>query len=64
MNRKHVLNMVSRLLEIAGDTFSNHGCNDLPSDFFDVAGMDDDDIKELYREWHDWESFFAEWLRK
>lgn len=52
MKRQNVLNMISKLLEMAGDKFSNHGCNDLPDDFFE--GMDKDDIKELYQEYHNW----------
>lgn len=52
MKRQNVLNMVSKLLEMAGDEFCNHGCNDLPEDFFE--GMSKEDVQELYREYHNW----------
>ena len=31
--------VISRLLKIAYESFSNHGCNDLPDDFWD--GIDE-----------------------
>lgn len=52
MKRQDALNIVSKLLEIAGDVFSNHGCNDLPDDFF--TEMSEEDIQDLYKEWHMW----------
>lgn len=52
MKKQHIQSMISKLLEMAGDRFSNHGYNDLDDNFFD--GMDKDDIQELYEEYHKW----------
>ena len=52
MKRQNVLNMVSKLLEMADNVFCNNSCNDLPSDFFE--GMEEDEIKELHKHYHDW----------
>jgi hypothetical protein len=52
MQRKFALTLISKLLEIAEDEFSNHICNDLPDDFYE--GFDEKDIQDLYKEWHRW----------
>lgn len=31
--------IISRLLEMAGEEFSNNGCNDLPDDFYDECRL-------------------------
>lgn len=52
MKREHVISMVSKLLEMSDDIFSNHSCNDLPDNFFE--GMTHEEIRELDKEYHDW----------
>ncbi len=52
MNKKHINMMISKLLEIAGDKFSDHGCNDLPENFY--GDMTKEDIQQLYKAWHEW----------
>lgn len=52
IKKKHLNSMISKLLEMAGDKFSNHGCNDLPKDFYN--GMSETDIKQLYKDYHEW----------
>jgi hypothetical protein len=37
--------MVARLLEMASEQFSNHGCNDLDNHFF--AGIPEEEIDDL-----------------
>lgn len=46
------LAQIAKLLDMAGDQFGNHGCNDLPSDFWD--GVSHEDQVELYRKYHEW----------
>lgn len=53
MRKQNVLNIVSKLLDLASDEFSNHGCNDLPKSFYD--GMSKEEIQELYHEFHKWD---------
>lgn len=52
MNNKKIFKLISKLLEIAGDHFSNHGCMELPDDFFE--DWDQEEIKGLYKMWHEW----------
>ena len=46
MMKCHERKIISKLLEMAAQQFSYHGCNDLPKDFFD--GMTEDDVKVLH----------------
>ena len=51
--------MVSKLLKMASDEFSNQVCNDLPDDFYE--GMSVEDIQEVYKEFHKWYNSIQEY---
>jgi hypothetical protein len=44
--------LLAYLLELAGDKFSNHGCNDF--DFRDVPGLTDAEAKEFKKKYDAW----------
>ena len=48
------LRLISRLLQMADDVFSNHGCNDLFSDFWDEVGMSAEEQSNLLKEMQEW----------
>ena len=52
MNKENAINLISKLLGIAGDKFSNHGCNDLGEDFW--KGISTEEKLSLYKEYHEW----------
>lgn len=33
--------IIAQLLEMAGDVFGNHGCNDIPDDFYSKMGKEE-----------------------
>lgn len=54
MTRKE-MRMASLLLKAASSEYGHHGCNDIPSRFFDGVGLTDFekiDIARRYREWN------------
>ena len=52
MKQRTVLLLASRLLAMAGDTFSNHGCNDLSEEFWESVSQEE--AQALYKAWHIW----------
>lgn len=46
------LQLAAKLLETAADLFSNHGCNDLPDNFWD--GWTKEEIIQFDKEFHEW----------
>jgi len=48
------LRLVSKLLHMASDVFSNHGCNDLYHEFWDEVGMSPEERAKLLKEMQEW----------
>jgi len=52
IKRVHAVQIISKLLKMAGEKFSNHGCNDLPDSFFD--DMSQKERQAFYKQYHEW----------
>lgn len=50
---KKQLELAAKMLELASDQFSNHGCNDLEESFFDGWSLEEkEEIAKEYFEWN------------
>lgn len=48
---KDILTLASKMLELASDTFSNHGCNDLDRDVINSIENEQEICKQI-EEWY------------
>lgn len=51
MNQKEKL-LASKMLQLASETFSNHGCNDVPDSFYE--GWTLEERQQFVKEFHQW----------
>jgi hypothetical protein len=60
MEAQKLNKMAALLLEMAADTFSNHGCNDLDPQFIDAIGLTEEDKREIVSDFYKWNGNFEE----
>ena len=46
--------LISKLLQMAHEVFSNHGCNDLYHEFWDEVGMSEAELQSLLKAMQEW----------
>ena len=49
---KKEMNLAAKMLELASDTFSNHGCNDIEENFYNELTNEEKDA--FIKEYHEW----------
>jgi hypothetical protein len=54
MEARKLDKMATMLLEMAADTFCNHGCNDLSPEFIKEAGLTDEEKVQFVTEYYEW----------
>lgn len=54
MEARKLDKMASLLLDMAAEEFSNHGCNDLGSDFIKAIGLTDEEKLQVVIEFYEW----------
>lgn len=55
------LMLISLLLDMADNQFSNHGCNDLFDEFWSQAGLTEEDKRKLMQEMREYNNPDDEW---
>lgn len=51
---RYELLLIAQCLELAGESFSNHGCNDIEAKFWAEAEVNGSDMHTLLREMQEW----------
>lgn len=51
---KAEMRLIAKLLEMAGDNFSNHGCNDMPQEIWDETQFPPEARASLIHEMQTW----------
>lgn len=60
MEARKLDKMASLLLDMASDTFGNHGCNDLSKEFIAALDLSDEEKVQFVTEYYEWNGDFED----